>query len=467
LQSWLDRLAWLLGALLVGLALQGASGLPWGDAPLLYLNTSRLLEHPSPADWLGYHQPQPPLGYLPLLLGQWLRPEAAPLIASTLAILLLGQGMLRLGAGWLVVLVVLASPMTGRAFAEYGWDLAAAAVVVQVLAAKKPVGRGLWLAAALLTKYSTAFYLVFPVALWVLDAIKNPEKRRDILKTGITALLLLLPFLLNHASALLSYIGGSLSQDVSSITLNGRSLEERLSLSGILSYPLAIKDALSWPGLILLGLGWWKKSDRTALWTAVIAICLLSLLPAALDRYALPAVVLIALGAEGKFPQKTLLFSAVFGIQAIGTLKNLAGPPSPIPSYDRPLSTITALSWPESPSYRPARLDTTELERVVEKLLEKTGLEPQVVALYLPFDGRLPDTGVFAWLAWKKGARFELRPVRPLHPEDPVTIPEKAQTLLYLAETEAGLQHCLEAGFLVEERISLSGRVAVILGRRR
>jgi hypothetical protein len=408
----------------------------------------------------GQAIPQPPLGYLPLILGSLWSPEHARLLGSLCWLLLIGDAWRRIvGNTWMLV-ALLMSPMIWQYSWENGWDLAAGAVVLQGISwlersegfsRRGPsLAVGAWVGLGILCKYTVPFFWILP-GLFTLFRIQQKNIRNLLYAAGIAGFLLL-PWGLLHGSELAPYMGGSLSEDVGKITLNGRSWGERLSFSGLSYYPLALKDAVGWPGLLLMGLGWGLEFRHTFRFhlpflAAVGGIGVLSLLPAAVDRYALPALILGMGGIWGLrwMPAGGLLATATFGMLGIGSFQSFREPVLTPPTYQH---LPSPLSWPQSRSYRRFQVDTSRLDAYLRDHLPA---ERGQVGLFLPFDGRLPDVGVLQERAWNLGWRGELVPRRPVGGKLPDTpFPQDLSRVLAWVGSENDRSWLKNQGFMLE-----------------
>lgn len=414
----------LLAGAAMFLRLWGLEGPAWGDSPLLRVNALRLLNSLSSGSVLiflenlaGTAQPHPPLGYLPLMLGEFVGfvGGQSRLFASLCALVLIADAWRRQQRGPWPMFLLLCSPMCWQYSWEYGWDLAGAACVLQALhwaTASDGLQKGresllfaLWAAAGVLTKYTVPFYLLFPCFWLAAQAMLHPERRRNLRAVIGLGFLLLLPWLLWNHALLAPYIGGSFAEDTRAITMNGRSWADRLSPSGLLYYPGAIKDALGWPTLLLLGVGFWWDRRSLFLLGALGGLLGLSLMPAAVDRYALPALCLVvgSFSAVDRLPQGQLL-GTVLGLGLLlGSWRGFQSPLPQPPSYQH---SLTTLAWPSSGSYAPFQVEKSRFQ--VDENLQNLLKMPEPYGLRLPFDGRLPDTGVYLEAAWDLGWRGDM-----------------------------------------------------------
>ncbi|HND29687.1 MAG TPA: hypothetical protein PLA94_06785, partial [Myxococcota bacterium] len=427
----------LLAGVAMFVRLWGLEGPAWGDSPLLRVNALRLLNSFSSGSFLvflenlaGTAQPHPPLGYLPLMLGEILGFAGghSRLFASLCALLLIADAWRRQQRGPWPMFLLLCSPMCWQYSWEYGWDLAGAACVLQAVhwavasdglqKRRESLLFGLWAVAGVLTKYTVPFYLIFPCFVLLCGAAMQPGRRRNLALVVGLGLLLLLPWLFWNRALLAPYIGGSFAEDTRAITMNGRSWAERLSPSGLLYYPAAIKDALGWPTLLLLMLGFWWDRRSLFVWAACGGLLGLSLMPAAVDRYALTALCLLvgSFSAVDRLPQGQLL-GAVLGLGLlVGSWRSFHSPLPQPPSYQHSIAT---LAWPSSGSYAPFQVEKARF--LVDESLRDLLKMPEPYGLRLPFDGRLPDTGVYLEVArslgWQGDILVEREPQRPPSPE--------------------------------------------------
>lgn len=440
--------------------------IPWGDGPFLMsqawmlaapLRDGHLLD--ALRAWLGTATPHPPLAVLPVMFGQLLLgdPVNGARLGITLMAMLGAHALEKLGGGWIGWV---ACPLVWLGIEQAGVDVTTTAVVLQAIAALQAGqgGRaGLWIAAALGTRYAAPLFVWLPL---LVVLVRQP---RLALTAGGLGIGLALPWYLAHTDAIGAYIGSSLTADVSAITWNGRSWAERLSPTGLLYYPLSIKDALGWPGLILVGLGWWagrRTLPRLPMLAALGGLVGLSLLGAAQDRYALPAMgaLLVGLGGLRHVP---LLPLAVFGMLFVGNLRMFApsASASAAPSFAHPPDTALRPAWPVATAYGPSAIDVDAWQ--LPTLLTAVK-DADIIGLLLPFDFHLPDVGVLQLVAVREGVTPNLYPIRPA-PMQPASgaFPADIQVVLAFDETNiadparrAWLTH---QGFTLRQALRLPG----------
>lgn len=440
----------VVAAALVGMAalLGAADRLPTGDATHLASATlayadAILAGHPFyfVEWWARSVAPQPPLGFLPGVLttlvlgGDWL----AFVLPGIAALALVWDALRRLDAGnaWAAMLVVLASPMVWLYVEHYSWDLLCAAAVMQALSwlhrsdafadRRAAVRFGLWTGIGVLTKYTFPFFVWLP-ALWALRGMRDPARRKNLSVAVGAAAALVAPWLLVNAGEFASYLGRSVGEGAEAAVDAGRAGSGRFTVAALSLYPLALKDALGWPGLLALaagGLAGFRRVPTVGPLAALGGLVVLSSLEQSQDRYALPALVAastLALGVPG-LKWGLEVFVGVFGVLLAGSVATFrpGAPATSAPRFDHGPETAAALSWPRSRTYVPSRvdLDSWWVDGGLAALLEAHGSVGGTVGLLLPDDPTLPEPGVWLLRARLLGARWEMRLIRPRGPDAP------------------------------------------------
>lgn len=413
----------LIAALVAFLALAGR--VPGGDAPHLAATTlaiSDAVRHAAPIDalvrFVTLTAPQPPVGYLPgiaagVLVGdRWL----AMLLATGFSLWLCWDALRRLGSGgvpWAPGLVLLASPMVWLYVEQYGWDLFVAAAMLQTLSwlhaskgfsdRRATVGFGLWMGAGFLTKYTFPMFLWLPCLWEARHLVRGGEARRNLGRAIGAFALVLLPWLaINHAE-LAAYLHRSVGADAIAAVEASRAGSNRFTAESLALYPLALKDALGWPGaivLVVVALATRLRGVTLPGLAAIGGLIVLSCLEQSQDRYALPALAgLAALALPiARLPWGQEVFVGVFAVQLIGTAVTFrpGAPVTAAPRFDHDFSSARAMSWPRSRSYRPTELNHAhwDVDRVVTALAEGA-VATRRVGLVLPDDPRLPEPGIY------------------------------------------------------------------------
>ncbi len=366
--------------------------------------------------WWALITPQPPLGYSPGIVAYTIfgfQPWVAPMVMG-LSLLLIWDGLWRVWErrAWMGWIGVCASPMVWLAVEQHSRDLLAAAALVQAwswLAASRgfrlripACAFGVWLGIGFMTKYTFPIFAA-PICLGTGVGLLVHASRERWKHLGFSVLGFLLPagvWYTMRGSAVLEYVGFSSGAEMAANTANYR---DSSTLESLLYYPLALRDALSLPGAALvavasfLGLRSREFQSPVALALAGVAggIGILSTLPEAIDRYALPASVLLLaiLPALGNRLAAALPIALCFMPMTAYTLGRFkAGAPEVTAAYDHPLQSASALAWPYPPTYRPSDLDPAawKLGEVVAAIHAAKGESTGTIGI---LSGRGPTAG--------------------------------------------------------------------------
>lgn len=437
-------------AIVVGIValLARADRLPAGDATHLAATTLALADDLRAgrlpgffAAWLGQVAPQPPAGFAPgiaaatLLGGRWL----AFLVPGGLALALIWDALRRIDpdAAWAPMLVVVASAMVWLAVAQYGWDLLCAAAVLQALSwlhradafadRRATLLFGLWVGVGVLTKYTFPFFVWLP-SLWAARRLGDPARRANLARAVGVAALVVAPWLVLNAPAFAAYLGRSLGPGAEAAVEVSRAGAGRFSLASLSLYPLALKDAVGWPGLVVLlgaGIAGARHVPAVGALAALGGLAVLSVLEQSQDRYALPALVAgatLAL-AVPRLRWGLEVFVGVFVVLLGGSVATFrpGAAAAAAPRFDHGPDSAAVLSWPRSRSYRPTAVDLEawQVDAALAELRDAHGADEGVVGLLLPDDPTLPEPGVWMLRARLAGHRWDLRVVRPRGAEPP------------------------------------------------
>lgn len=376
--------------------------------------------------------PHPPLGYLPgvasaLLLGfaPWV-----PLISMGLTLLLCWDALRRLWAGaalwsWLALL---SSPLVWGAVEQHSRDLVAGAVALQAvswLVASQGFSRrgasiafGLWLGVGFLTKYTFPIFLVGTCGLAALSLNRRPRWTRwGNLGLAFGGWLLVAgAWSWRWGRTVLAYASHSASDAMVAHTSNFR---DPATLESLVYYPLALREALSLPGLVVVGAAAVEGLRRRApggpvalpLAGAAGGAALLSTLPEAIDRYALPGLALLvallpALGRRGR-----ALAAVVFLPMLVASAWGFRPGAATIrPSFDHGLDSAAELAWPASDRFRPSdlQLDAWHLDEVVLALRQAQGADRGTVGVLADRDpGAGPTFATILLEAARQGLRYD------------------------------------------------------------
>jgi hypothetical protein len=335
--------------------------------------------------WWALIAPQPPLGYLPgivafTVLG--VRSYVASLTMG-LTLLLCWDAVSRLWGerAWLAWVPLIASPFVWLSMEQHSRDLVCGAALLQAVSwlvfargfadRRASVAFGVWLGVGFMTKYTFPIFAVF-ACLWgggvlLVHTVRDRDGRADRWRNfGIAVAGFLLPagaWYGIRGLAVLQYAGFSVG-DGTGVSANFR---DPYALANLAYYPLALRDALSLPGVVLVVLaglvGLARRDDRApvlaSLAAAVGGVAVLSILPQAVDRYAVPAFLLFAavLPALGFRRWGALPILVIFLAQGWATAVRFApGAPTALATYDHPLSSARELAWPAPTSYMPSDL---------------------------------------------------------------------------------------------------------------
>jgi 4-amino-4-deoxy-L-arabinose transferase-like glycosyltransferase len=374
--------------------------------------------------WWALIAPQPPLGYLPGILGHTLlgfRQVVAPLTMGV-GLLLCWDALRRTwgSRAWLAWLPILASPLTWLSVEQHSRDLLAGAALLQALSwlcasdgfkqRAASVGFGVWLGIGFMTKYTFPIFAVAP-CLAAGVALLGVRSRGRFANLGFGLLGFCGPAGLWYAHrglAVLDYAGFSFGDKMAGNTANFR---DPYTVSSLLYYPLSLRDAISAPGLALVALaavlGATRPGDRRRvgyfLTAAAGGVAVLSTVPEAIDRYAIPGflallAVVPALAPEHPPRAKATALAGVvalglFGPQAAATVGRFRpGAPVQVAAYDHEISSLWSLAWPTPSTYRPADMDpgSWRLDEAVAAIVSAQGRTSGTIGV---LSGRGPEAG--------------------------------------------------------------------------
>jgi hypothetical protein len=240
--------------------------------------------------------------------------DAVPFLCGLVALALIWRGMRLLAAAdegpspWPGLLLLLACPLFWLAFSELYWDLFAAAALSMCLGHLAASNRlqdrhhsirfGLWMAVGFLTKYTFPAFAFLPACL----AGYLVWKSRNFKGLGLALGAFLLvggPWLLPHLHQVIPYVFDSLNSESHMV--------DRASISAQVDpayYLIILKDAMGWPGLILLLTSLaavQREGGRIAIAAGVGGIVVLSWMGQQEARYLLPALPMLAYGVSCGF----------------------------------------------------------------------------------------------------------------------------------------------------------------------
>lgn len=372
--------------------------------------------------------PHPPAGYLPGLASALVFGASVwtPLAAMFVPLLLVWDALRRLADGrvpWAGWLVVCASPLTWLYVEQHGRDLVVAAALVQAVSwlyasrgftdRRASVAFGAWLAIVFLTKYTGPMFAVAPCLVGA-ASLRTRDRWKALGLAVLTFLVLAGPWYGSYFERVYKYVVPSEAAMVTSQAMSRRE-QGALTPAVLALYPLAMKDALGWPGVVLVAIGaaLGGRASLLPLAGALGGVALLTPLGQAQDRYALPAFVFLAalVGPLARHKVGAAVVAVVFGAQLLGSIDTFrpGAPAARSGSFDHPLSTAPALSWPKSASYVPVDFDMAawKIDDAIAALRRVNGSDAGTVGLLLPREPEVPDFGVVLARAIALGNRWD------------------------------------------------------------
>jgi len=395
--------------------------------------------------WWGLLAPHPPLGYLPgvlvfSVLG--VQKLSGPL-AMGLSLLLAWDALYRLWAGraWLAWLAILGSPLVWADLDRHGRDFVGGAVLLQIIAwlvasagfskRRASLAFGLWLGVGFLTKYTVAAYMLLPCLLAGLGLVRpwSGQRWRNLGFAVAAFLGVASVWLTIFGVSVLRYIGISYGPQMMDHTENFR---DPTSVGSLLYYPLAVRDALSVPGLVLVlaavvvGLLGRETRGRVALCAAAAigGIGALSSVPEAVDRYAVPGVMALCALLPALAPRggarwrQALLVPAVlvFGPQAWATVQAFRpGAPVGPANYDYTVGDLWDLAWPLPRGFLPTNRDLSawRLDQVAAAIQQAQGSRDGTIGVLAPDAMReFPSFGNLLIATSARGCRYDFANLR-------------------------------------------------------
>lgn len=375
--------------------------------------------------------PQPPAGYLPGILAfTLLGARTAGAWLAMGAVLALGAwGLWRLWGprSWVATLAILASPMTWAYVEQHGRDVVAGCVLLAILGElhrsagfrmRRPsFAYGAWLGMGFLTKYTFPMFAVGPtlvaglalVGSSVSSTAAERRARWTNLAVAVVGFLAVAgAWFAARGREVLNYVGFSMGDEIGrQVTA---SLRDPTTAESMAYYPLALRDALSLPGAVLVALallsGLLVRDARlrslSALSGALSGLAVLTSSPQAIDRYAYPAFVALAAllpallpasltpqaaGAGTGSARRPLLRSlhafgsiaavlAVFVPQYLASAARFApGVPTLPARYEHPLSSAQDVAWPLGATYLPTDLGAKawHLDDIADHVIQAMG----------------------------------------------------------------------------------------------
>jgi len=313
----------LVATIILGFCLLPAGRQPTGDAPHLLGISNRLAHEFTTFQWGDFAghlnsliAPHPPIGYLlPVLVYGFGFGTLTPFVCGLTALALIWKGLRLLAEDeeielpWISLLVLLCCPLFWLAFSELYWDLLAASAIAMCLGhlamSKALTNRhhsirfGVWMGVGFLTKYTFPAFAVFPALLAGIAVVRN--KAYKLLGFSLLAFLLVAgPWLLPHLTEVLPYVFDSLDSQSTMVD------KASIAPAEPAYYLIVLKDAMGWPGLLVLSISLWSirtKTGQIALAGAIGGLLVLSWMGQQEPRYLLPALPLLCYGVACSISQ--------------------------------------------------------------------------------------------------------------------------------------------------------------------
>ncbi len=434
LQKWLP---FVLGAsLLAGLTLP-AGRAPGGDAPHILAIAHRLAMELGGGALGAFSAhldslvtPHPPAGYLlPVGLTALGLGSAVPVATGLAALALCWHGMvllrrdehtaLPLAGG----LLLLASGMTWALVDRMAWDLLAAGCVVACLGhlhasnhlrcTHHAVAAGILAALGCLTKFTVPVFLLLPAIASAWAAARHRHWKG----LGLAALAFAVvagPWLSGHLDGVLAYVGSSADPVHTLSASPADAWASRLGWDNLSYTPRVFRDALGWPGLVLVlacvgGLA--HPGARMAALAAAGGVVLLSFAGERQARYLFPALPLICLLVDTglgtglgrrarRWGRAALLAIALPMLWCAGATSWVhTDPPAVRNQEPQPLGSWAKWPWP-APAFRPTGLGLGRwsVDAAVDALAE-VAPPGATVGIALPRRPGMPKASAYAWKA--------------------------------------------------------------------
>lgn len=365
--------------------------------------------------WWSLVAPQPPGGYLPGIAAALVGGGApwVPYLGMGVALVWVWRALFRLwgAAGLSGGVVLLASPLVWMNLEQHGRDFLAGAALLQAVSwlatadgfrdRRASVWFGAWLGFGFLTKYTFPAFALGPcLVAGVALAVARSRERWVNFAAAVGGFALVAgAWLAVYGAGVVRYIGFSSSDELRDQTANFR---DPTSFESRMYYPLALRDALSAPGVavvlvaILVGLA--RRDTRRPvglLLATITGVLAISRAPAAIDRYAIPFLLAVAAGVPA-LPARwgAPLVVLVFGPQLFASWSSFRpGAAAQPAAYDHPLSTARDLAWPRARTYLPSDLDVSawHLADAARSIVEVQGSTSGTIGFLSPGQGVYPS----------------------------------------------------------------------------
>jgi len=453
-RQWLP---FFIGAALIGLVLRDQARVPTGDAPHLLAIADRLTLMFRRGEFLDFFEswsslvtPHPPAGYMvPTLLGLLGFEGGVAPMTGLVGLALCWYGMNLLSRGdhrstwgpWIGGILILSSAMTWTFIEHMAWDILAAGCVAACVGhlhasdgfrdKGHSLAFGLFMGLGFVTKYTFPAFLFLPV-LFAGRAMIRFRTVGGMVVSLMGFALVAGPWLWIHGDAVLAYVANSTSAAHTISDSPAKGWMARLSPDNLLYYPTVLRDALGWPGVLLVGVAfvrvWMRPAGRWAAWSVLSGLFLLSFAGENQARYFFPALpllgVIVDIGIRPGIGHPMARFGLVCGLGALlpslwGVWSIQTSDLEAPPARDQTHAVESLLSWGEWPwpstPFRPIEnpLKEWRVDEALAAIAEHTGEGAHQIGLILPRDARLPPGSTYAWRAGQRQLEWDVATVVP------------------------------------------------------
>lgn len=426
-----------LGAVLIAGFTLPAGRVPGGDAPHILSIAHRLAAELQAGAWTDFYihlgslvTPHPPAGYLvPTGLALLGLGPAIPVVTSLIGLALCWHGLILLRRDddnpvplW-AGLLLFSSAMTWAMVDRMSWDLLAAGLVTaslghlhasNYLRCSHHAAMAAFLGAlGCLTKFTVPVFLFLPGLLVLYGAIRH--RHWGGLGVGLAVFAGVAgPWLSGHIDQVLAYVVSSTDPARTISESPADAWANRLSWDNLSYTPRVLKDALGWPGLVLLVLGLGGLTHRGARLGsagAIGGIIVLSFAGERQARYLAPALPLICLLIDaglgmglGRRVQRwgkraTLLLSLIMLYCSAATSWVHTDPPQVRDQSPGSLASWGDWPWPAT-AFKPTGLDL-ERWKVTDAVdaIAQSCSSGSTVGILVPRSPEVPRGSAYAYAA--------------------------------------------------------------------
>jgi hypothetical protein len=448
-RSWMP---FVVGAGLMWAVLGETDRVPTGDAPHLLAIADRLGLMFGRGDildgfesWSSLVTPHPPAGYLvPTVFGLLGAGTATPRLTGIFGLALCWYGMNLLSRGdhrsrwgpWMGGVLVMSSAMTWTLVEHMAWDVLAAGCVAACVGhlhaadgfrnKGHALAFGAFMGLGFVTKYTFPAFLIVPV-LFAVRALIRFRTIGGVLVALMGFAVVAGPWLWSHGDAVLAYVVNSTSAGHSISDSPAQAWSARFSPDNLLYYPTVLRDALGWPGILLVGVAfvriWVRPAGRWAAWAVLGGLAVLSFAGENQARYLFPALpllgVIVDIGIRPGIVHPMARFGLLCGISALlpsawGIWSIQQSERVAPPARDQTHAVEGLLSWGEWPwpstAFRPIEnpMKNWRVDDAIVAVAEQTGEGAHQIGLLLPRDARLPPAATYPWRAGQRMLEWDV-----------------------------------------------------------